>query len=391
MKKNTIRVIHSMPVWLQQTNPWLYNQVRYLPKYIETHVVCEQTTLLDQFIVPNIHSLYETSRIQYYWEKGLRKLHLRYLNLFSHVGHVAKITGSQILHSHFGHIGWFNLNTARRSGMKHVVTFYGVDVNKFPSQDFRWGDRYQTLFSQADMFLCEGPFMAKSLVALGCPKEKINLHHLGIQIENIPYCPRSWQAGEPLRILITASFREKKGIPYALDAIGIMQSKVDIEVTIIGNANHEPHNQREKKRILDVIKQHKFHQKVRMLGFQPYPVFLKEAYQHHIFISPSVTASDGDTEGGAPVSLIDMMATGMPIVSTNHCDIPEIVRYGVDDWLVDERDVHGLVDRLKWLIGHREEWRAMLDVGRRYCEKEFDANLQGKKLAHIYQSFLSFA
>ena len=77
-----------------------------------------------------------------------------------------------------------------------------------------------------------------------------------------------------------------------------------------------------------VIEKHKLQSKIRMLGFQPYSVLLEEAYTHHIFLSPSVTASDGDTEGGAPVTLIEMLATGMPIVSTTHCDIPEIICKG---------------------------------------------------------------
>ena len=45
-----------------------------------------------------------------------------------------------------------------------------------------------------------------------------------------------------------------------------------------------------------------------------------------------------------------MIATGMPIVSTRHCDIPEVVHYGTGDWLVEERDVTGLVERLRWLV-----------------------------------------
>ncbi len=65
------------------------------------------------------------------------------------------------------------------------------------------------------------------------------------------------------------------------------------------------------------------------MGYQPHSTLFAEAYRHHIFLSPSVTASTGDTEGGAPVSLIEMAATGMLIVSTTHCDIPEVIKHGV--------------------------------------------------------------
>jgi colanic acid/amylovoran biosynthesis glycosyltransferase len=115
---------------------------------------------------------------------------------------------------------------------------------------------------------------------------------------------------------------------------------------------------------------------------------MEEAYRHHIFLSPSVTASDGDTEGGAPVSLIDMAASGMPIVSSRHCDIPEVILDGVSGLLADERDVDGLVAHLRWLIEHPDEWRPMLDAGRRRMEKEYHAKVQGERLAEVYASLL---
>ena len=112
----------------------------------------------------------------------------------------------------------------------------------------------------------------------------------------------------PLRVLIAGSFREKKGIPYALEALGRLQQEIPLEITIIGDASER--GEAEKLQILDTIKTHNLWPKTRMLGYQPHAILLEEAYRHHIFLSPSVTASDGDTEGGLPVSIIEMAATG---------------------------------------------------------------------------------
>ena len=57
-------------------------------------------------------------------------------------------------------------------------------------------------------------------------------------------------------------------------------------------------------------------------------------------MAPSVTASDGDMEG-TPMALVDMAATGMPIISTTHSDIPEIIRHGETEFLAEERDWRG--------------------------------------------------
>lgn len=381
-----IIVIHSSPIWLPQTQTWMYNQVRFVPNTVQNHIVCETTKNLDQFFLPNIHSLSEASPVRFYWDKGLRKLKIR-----RHLGFLveqARRNKVQLLHSHFGNIGWTNLGAARRGRMKHVVTFYGFDVNRILRLDPRWRQRYLELFEQVDRVLCEGPYMARSIINLGCPKDKVTIQHLGINLEKIAFQPRSWNGSDPLSVLLAASFREKKGIPCALEALGKLQRDVPLKITLIGDADDSPRSQTEKQKILAVIDRYRPGPTVRMLGYQPHATLFEEAYKHHIFLSPSVTAGDGDTEGGAPVTILEMAATGMPVVSTEHCDIPEVIHHGQTGLLAKERDVDGLVHQLKWLIGHREQWHGMVEAGRRHIEAAFDARVQGEKLKTVYDEVL---
>jgi len=386
MTTETIRVIHNFPIWLPQTQTWMYNQAKNLPKSIDLHIVCERTRNLEQFSLPNIHCLEAESKAGFYWEKVLRNLKLRQRTNF--LSQITRLVKADIVHNHFGDIGWTYLNSVRSTGVKHVVTFYGYDVNRLPTEDKKWLERYQELFNQADAFLFEGPFMAQQVIGLGCPLEKAKVHHLGIEVAAISFKPRLWQPGETFRVLIAGSFIEKKGIPYALEALAQVQRALSIELTIIGDANSQRHSQFEKRRILEILDRSGLKPKTRLLGYQPHKVLFDEAYQHHLFILPSVTASNGDTEGGAPVSVIEMMATGMPVVSTSHCDIPEVVQYGMKDWLVPERDIQGLVDRLLWWVDNPKEWDNMLEAGRLHVENEYDAGLQGVRLAQIYQDVL---
>lgn len=382
MSSSQITVIHSFPTWLPQTMTWLYNQVCYLPDNVESHIVCEMTENLDQFYLPNIHNLAEAPPWQYYWNIGLRKLRIR-----RHLGFLveqAKLHEARVLHSHFGNVGWVNIQAAKQAGLKQVVTFYGVDVNYLPIQHPRWYQRYQSLFARVNCILCEGPHMAKCIMALGCPEDKVRVHRLGVRVDEIAFKPRVWKPGEPLRVLIATTFREKKGIPDALEALGRLQHEVPLEITIIGDATAQERSQAEKQKILTTIEKHNLQPKVRMLGYQPHTVLFEEAYKHHVFLAPSVTASDGDTEGGAPVVIIEMAATGMAIVSTTHCDIPEVVHHGTTGLLSQERDVEGLVSHLKWLVNHPEQWLPLVEAGRRYVQEKFNASIQGEKLAEIY-------
>jgi colanic acid/amylovoran biosynthesis glycosyltransferase len=381
--KKTSTVIHACPIWLPLTQTWMYNQVRYLPDEIDNHIVCERTENLDRFDLPQIHALENASKWHYFWDKGLQKLGVR-----RHLGWlvtVARETSATILHSHFGQTGWANLKAAKQTGLKHVVTFYGMDVNFLPNSDARWRSRYRELFTHADLFLCEGPHMAQCITELGCPAHKVKVHHLGVSLEAIDFQPRIWNPSEPLRVLIAATFMEKKGIPYALEALGRLQEDVPLEITIIGDARNIPSSRAEKQTILAIVKKYHLQSQVRFLGYQPHHVLFEEAYRHHIFLSPSVTAHDGDTEGGAPVSLIEMAATGMPIVSTQHCDIPGVILDGITGLLAEERDVAGLVTHLQQLVNYPDRWYAMLQAGRKHLETQYEARRQGQLLGEIYK------
>jgi colanic acid/amylovoran biosynthesis glycosyltransferase len=233
--------------------------------------------------------------------------------------------------------------------------------------------------------------MGQVVVNLGCPEEKIRVIHLGIPVADIPFEPRRWKPGDTLRVLIAASFREKKGIPYALQALARLQEKVELQITIIGDAGDDPGSQKEKANILRTIRSCGAKERVRLLGYQPHAVLHEEARKHHIFLSPSVTAASGDMEGGAPVSIIEMAASGIPVVSTKHCDIPGVIQHGVTGLLAEERDVDGLVNRLEWLLANPQKWSVMVAASRKHIEAKFDACTQGKRLASLYEELTGSA
>ncbi|MBI2837642.1 MAG: glycosyltransferase [Acidobacteria bacterium] len=381
-----IVVVHSFPVWLPLTQTWMYNQVTYLPSSVDAHVACLSTQNLDQFGLSRIHSLSDQPLWRQLWEKGIRRLrrqhHSRWLE------RVVERTHAEIIHSHFGDIGWADAGTAKSAASRHVVTFYGYEVNYLPCHDPVWRGRYRELFASVDRVLCEGPHMARCVTAMGCPESKIRVHHLGVPLDRIPYRPRRWIPTEPLRILIAASFQEKKGIPDAIEATARLRADVPLEITVIGDANAEPRSQAEKRKILETIERCAMSASVRLLGYQPYARLMEECYRHHLFLHPSLTSADGDTEGGAPVTLIEMAASGMPVVSTAHCDIPEVILHGTTGLLAQERDVDGLVAQLRHLIETPDCWGDLVMAARLRLEQEYDAAKQGSRLAAIYSELV---
>ena len=382
-----LKLIHSFPTWLPQTQTWMYNQVKQLQRLgVEAHVVCERTENLDQFAVANIHSLENEPRYRQIWDKGLRKLRIRrHLN---YLVATSRKTDVKIIHSHFGNVGWANLGAIRKLKVKHVVTFYGIDVTKFPIQHPVWRGRYHRLFTEVDRVLCEGSHMARCVVALGCPDHKVKVQHLGVDVDNIPFRPRQWHADEPLRVLLAASFREKKGIPYAIEALQIVAREVPVQLTIIGDAGKEPESQREKARVLTALDRSGLKAHTRLLGYQTHQTMLQEAYNHHLFLQPSITAQDGDTEGGAPVAIIEMLATGMPVVATTHCDIPEVVGPAFAYLLAPERDVAKLAACIQALLDEPDSWLGLVQRGREHIEHEYHRSRQAERLIEHYNEIL---
>jgi colanic acid/amylovoran biosynthesis glycosyltransferase len=128
--------------------------------------------------------------------------------------------------------------------------------------------------------------------------------------------------------------------------------------------------------------------RVDLLGYRPYPEYLEELSRANFLLAPSVTARDGDSEGGAPVCLLEAQAMGVPVVATTHCDIPEVTRPDESALLAPERDVPELARKLDALLRDSSRWPAMGRAGRAHVEAEFDIRSQVRKMEALYRELL---
>jgi colanic acid/amylovoran biosynthesis glycosyltransferase len=82
------------------------------------------------------------------------------------------------------------------------------------------------------------------------------------------------------------------------------------------------------------------------------------------------------------------MAMGLPVVSTRHGGIPELVDDGISGFLVPERDVEALATKLADLIAHPEWWVAMGKAGHDYVKSHYDLTQLNDELVAIYQQLI---
>lgn len=285
-----------------------------------------------------------------------------------------------IIHCHFGPNGIIgvHLKEIGISG-KYITSFHGYDVNSYPK--IMGKNVYNVLFKNGDFFTTNTNFTKQQVVKLGCDEKKIIILPVGLRVEKFKFSIRKIQPREPIKILTVGRLVEKKGHEYAIKAIAkIVKKHKNIKYIVAGDgplrANLE--NLALKLGIMN---------HVEFLGAVEQNEVLNLYQQAHIFILPSVTASNGDREGQALV-LQEAQATGLPVVSTLHNGIPEGVLEGKSGFLVPEKDVDALAERLEYLIEHPEIWPEMGKYGRKFVEEKYDIKKLNQKLVEIYQNLI---
>jgi colanic acid/amylovoran biosynthesis glycosyltransferase len=244
-------------------------------------------------------------------------------------------------------------------------------------RDPAWRARYADLFAVGDRFLVEARGMGEHLVALGCPREKLHLQRIAIDLSLVPFRERSGHSG-PVRLLFCGRFSEKKGLLDALRAVAAARDRgVDLIFQIVGDGEL-------REAVEQTVRECRLETVVRLLGMRPYPDVLSELDAADLFLAPSRTAADGDTEGGAPTILLEAQAAGLPILSTRHADIPEVVAEGESALLVSEGDWRALADDLTQLSRTPERWAEMGRAGHAHVAKAHDIRVEARRLEELY-------
>ncbi len=292
-------------------------------------------------------------------------------------------TNHDIIHCHFGPNGLIGI-LLKEMGVKGrvITTFYGYDMSGHPKYEKR-RIAYTKLFNKGSFFLVEGNNMKKELINLGCPNNKIKIQRIPIHVNKYEFHERKLRTkDEKVVILHCGRFVEKKGLIYALKAVkNVVERFQSLEFRIIGDGPL-------KAEIENFIKTKKLDEYVVLLGYQPHHIFLEEVQKAHILLQPSVTAENGDSEGGAPTVLIEAQASGLPIISTYHADIPGVVIDGKSGFLAPERDVDALTEKLEYLIKHPEIWPEMGKAGRAFVEEKHNSEKLIRQLEGIYYNVL---
>jgi colanic acid/amylovoran biosynthesis glycosyltransferase len=377
-----MKICHFISYYLPVTQNWIYNQLIY-NKECESTVLCQRLENPRQFPFNNVYPICKSSGIDSVPARLIHKIFEQYPS--APHSKIIKQVKPDILHGHFLLESWRNYRLIKKLNIPLVTTCYGQDITSLPRKLF-WKGRCKKVFELSRAFIVEGEHMGKTLENLGCRREKINVIKLGIDIarintsiSNSNVC--SNDDGDKIRILFTGLGREKKGAVYAVKAFikALSSTNIDLELHLLGDGIYRVQCEK-------ILTDAGVRQKAVFHGMKPVSEYLDLLKSTHLVLAPSVHASDGDTEGGAPVVVIEALCAGIPVVGSNHCDIPNIVSHESTGLLSNERDVDALAKDICTLSENQQLRIDMGLRGKQYAAAEHDIIKQVRKITGVYSS-----
>ena len=295
---------------------------------------------------------------------------------------VARFVGSvDVVHAHFGPVAANYAFVPQLLRVPLVATFHGYDFSQWPAQH---GDHvYRGLFAAAGAVTVNSDHARRRLEALGCPAELIQRLNVGIDLNAHPFAPRFRRPHEPLRLVTVARLSPKKGHDIALEAVARLRAtaRIPLRYDVVGDGPLRPQVEARATELgLDDV--------VVFHGALASDAVARVLDTAHVFVLASRTAPNGDEEG-TPVVLMEAQARGLPVVSTVHSGIPEVVVHGRSGRLAREGDADALARELQTLVEDSSSWPGMGAAGRAHIAEHFDAETLLRRLETIYQDAIA--
>ena len=277
-----------------------------------------------------------------------------------------------MLHAHYGPTGVWCLNELGANRPALVTTFYCYDLfaeGKYPW----WQSAYRRLAEESELVLVLSDYIREFVLEAGWPEDRVEVDRLGIDLEMFPYrAPRETSDGPVL--LSVSNYQPKKGLLYLVRAFAqIAGNHEGARLRLLGSGAQEALVRAEVDRLVEFLPP---------VAYRDLPAVYADA---DLFCLPSVMSTDFDLDEISMV-IVQAMATGLPVATTHHAGIAEIVRDGHNGALAEERSTDSLADALDRLLSSPADWPRLAEAARRTVEESFDVRQHGAALEQRFDA-----
>jgi glycosyltransferase involved in cell wall biosynthesis len=356
----------------------IYRQITGLKRCIPV-VIAQKRENAERFPFESVHLVPKTRThvLRRFWYRQLRDQPWQISDAeLSELLRVLTETRARVLHIYFGHIAVHLLPLIRAWKNPSIVSFHGADVMVDMNKP-AYREATLQMLDAVTLILVRSESLRRALVDLGCAPEKIEIQRTGIPLEEFPFRDRAVPKNGEWRFVQVGRLIEKKGLPITLRAFStFLKQYPNATLAIAGEGPLVADLQ-------NLARQLKIAERVSFTGFIS-QAELREIYQRsHIFLHPSQTGRDGNQEG-VPNSMLEAMATGLPVFATEHGGIPEAIENGVSGVLVPERDDEALARALLDAAEDPDFLSRLTRSGAEAVRKKFDLQQQAQRLENLY-------
>jgi len=278
----------------------------------------------------------------------------------------------------YGTTGVSTMDACRHLHIPLIVHFHGYDASVRAVLE-EHAETYPALFQEAAAIIAVSRAMERKLIVLGAPPEKVHYNPYGINCDDFS---GAYPSSAPPVFLSVGRFIEKKAPQLTLKAFASVHRSVpEARLRMIGDGP-----------LLDECRELagdlKIEAAVTFLGAQPHTVVREEMRIARCFVQHSVEAANGDCEG-TPLGILEAGASGLPVVSTRHAGIPDVVVEGETGFLVDEGDVDGMAENMLTVAQDPELAGRLGRAARRHIENHFSEERSFERLVEIMKSCLN--
>lgn len=257
----------------------------------------------------------------------------------------------------FGPTGVACMNICKDLRIPLITHFHGHDI----TADLKnYEEKYKELIKYSSYVVGVSKEMVNTLISLGAPENKVLYTPCGPN-------PRFFNNSPVFKsnnFLSVGRFVDKKAPYYTIMSFkGVIEKHPDAILNMVGDGPLLP-------TCKNLIKYFNLQNNIRLLGVK-YPDEICELHNKSIaFIQHSITAENGDKEG-TPVGIMEAAASGLPVISTYHAGIPDVIIDKQTGLLCGEHDVASMTNNILWVLENKTLAKSMGKASKERIKSEF--------------------